>query len=76
MKKVLAVTAVFVLGFCSASLAAPLFTAADFVPPVQVPEEQRAEALSVKNPDAVVTSDDPALNAPVTTGMSVQDSIK
>ena len=75
MKKVLAVTAVLVLSFCSASFAAPLFTAADFVPPVQVPEEQRAEALSVKNPDAVVTSDDPALNAPVTTGMSVQDSI-
>lgn len=75
MKKVLAVAAVFVLVFCSASLAAPLFTAADFVPPVQVPEEQRAEALTVKSPDAVVTSDDPALNAPVTTGMSVQDAI-
>lgn len=75
MKKVLAVAAVFVLVFCSASLAAPLFTAADFVPPVQVPEEQRAEALTVKSPDAVVTSDDPALNVPVTTGMSVQDAI-
>ena len=76
MKKVsLAVVVVVSLVCCSVSFAAPLFTAADFVPPVQVPEEQRNEALTVKNPDSIVTSDDPALNAPVTTGMSVQDAI-
>ena len=76
MKKLsLAVAVVVSLVYCSVSLAAPTFTASDFIPPVQVPEEQRADALTVKNPDAVTTSNDPVLEQPVTSGMSVQDAI-
>ena len=75
MKKLLFAVLVVVFSFSVSAFAAPTFTASDFVPPVQVPEEQRADALTVKNPDAVTTSNDPVLEQPVTSGMSVQDAI-
>lgn len=74
MKKVLsAVIVTFCI--CSAVMAAPIFTADDFTPPVQAPEEQREDLLTVQSPDAVTTENDPATNKPVTRGLSVQDAI-
>ena len=73
MKKVVLVSAVLVLSVCAVCSAAPLFTADDFVPPVQAPEEQREELSAVQNP--VQTDTDPVLNRPVTKGLTVQDSI-
>ena len=74
MKKVLsAVIVTFCI--CSAVMAAPVFTADDFTPPVQAPESQREELLTVQSPDAVSTETDPATNQPVTSGLSVQDAI-
>ena len=74
MKKVLSAVIIAVCA-CSAVMAAPMFTADDFTPPVQAPEEQREGLLTVQSPDAVTTENDPATHKPVTRGLSVQDAI-
>lgn len=74
MKKVLSAV-IIAICTCSAVMAAPMFTADDFTPPVQAPEEQREELLTVQSPDAVITENDPATNKPITRGLSVQDAI-
>ena len=77
MKKVsiVLVSAVLALSLCVSCSGAPLFTADDFVPVVQAPEEQRGELLTVQNPEDVKTETDPVLNRPVTKGLTVQDAI-
>ena len=44
-------------------------------PPVQAPEEQRKELLTIQSPDAVSTETYTEVNQPVTRGLSVQEAI-
>ena len=74
MKKSVVLAAVM-LFVCSVSYAAPKFSADDFTPPVQASDEEQADLLTVQNPDDVTTETDPAVNRPVTKGLTVQDAI-
>ena len=68
--------ALAVMLLCAASaFAGPSVSADDFLPPAQAKPEQRAELLTVKNPDAVQTVQDPATNTPVVKAATVQDAI-
>ena len=74
MKKLL-VSIVLTVCFCASCWGAPLLTADDFTPILQVPEEQREDLSKVKNPEEVKTEVDPELKKTVTHAATAQDAV-
>ena len=72
--KILSVVFVF-MSITVASVPAFALSADDFIPPVQVEAEKRAELLDVKDAASVTTSNDANLDLDVTTALTLQDAI-
>ena len=73
MKKIyLAVLFTFLSTSCFGAL---LLTADDFMPPIQVPEEQREALRTVQNPEDIHSVTSPDSNITTTTARTLQDAI-